>query len=75
MLVVPGTFAQIAVLTEALPCIAPVVGTEDGTILSFDDGPNTVCPGSRDSDTDLAFWPGGKPWLARNIGPGITAVG
>ncbi len=73
--VVPGALAEVAVLVEALPGLAAVVGAEDAPLLVLDQGPNAVGLGGGDGDADLALDPLGHAGLVGKVGPGFAAVG
>src|SRR5579883_888236 len=75
MMVVPGAFAQIRILREPFPGSSRVVRTENRAILSLNDSPDAILLRARHGHADLAEQTAGQALMARNIGPGIPAVG
>src|SRR5260221_4699180 len=73
--IVPGPAARLALLAQLLPRLAAVVRAEDGAILGVDDGPHTVRARRRDHHADLAEGALGQPLVARDVRPGVAAVG
>ncbi len=73
--VVPGALAEVALLVQALPGLAAVVGAEDAALLVLHDRPDAAGLGGGGGDPDLALDPLRHPGLVRKVGPGVTAVG
>ena len=70
--VVPGALDQLAVLGDAGPFLAAVVGPEEAPLLGLDEGEDPLGPRSRDGDADLPDDSFGKP--SRELLPRLAAV-
>src|SRR5262249_4754624 len=73
--VVPGPLPQVGVLVEPLPGLAAVVGAKHAAVLGLDDRPDAVGVHRRDGNADDADGRLGQAGLARDLLPGVAAVG
>src|ERR1700722_3258614 len=73
--VIPGTLTQIAVFAGFGPRLTRVFRTEDAAVLGFDDCPNSLRIHRRHGDADDADGPLRQSLGARDLFPGIAAVG
>src|SRR5262249_56722859 len=73
--VIPRALAQIAVIVDLRPILAPVVRTEDAAVLGFDERPEALRIGGRNGHADPAARPALLPArAARNFRPPVPAV-
>src|SRR6266545_5367165 len=73
--VVPGPLPQIAFFVRPAPRLAAVVAAEHAALVRLDNGPDAVVIAPRHGDADLPDHALGEPLVARDLLPGVAAVG
>src|SRR5690349_22440508 len=73
--VIPGALAKDVLIVDAGPIPAGVVGAEDAAVGSFHDGPDAFRIGRGDGDADASQNAARQAGAARDVGPGVAAVG
>src|SRR5262249_7872606 len=73
--VVPGALAEVALAARLLPGLAAVLRAEDATVLGLDQGVEVLGIGGGNRDADDPERPLGHARLARQLVPGVAAVG
>ncbi len=73
--VIPGALPQLALIVDAPPFFAAVVGAKHAALFCFDDRPDAIWIGRRNRDAADADGAARQSLIARDLFPSVAAVG